>query len=75
MTATTEFQPVELVSGEATTTSRQVAMVFGKQHKVVLRAIDNIAEDIDNGLAQNSANPQMFTEEQFELEANGRMFR
>lgn len=34
-------------NGKATTTSIKVAEYFGKQHKVVLRSIENLLEDKD----------------------------
>ena len=39
---------VELQDGEVTTTSLQVAEQFGKQHKDVLRAIDNLRGGLRN---------------------------
>lgn len=85
MTEVEELQPVELVNGEATTTSRQVAEVFTKEHKAVLKAIDDILNDVE-GVAQNYATPRedgltensvtpMFTEETYIHEQNHQEYR
>lgn len=56
MTEVEELRPVELVNGEVTTTSRQVAEVFGKEHQHVLRDIDNLVKQI--GGVQNWTDPK-----------------
>lgn len=73
MTEVEQLQEVELVNGEATTTSRQVAEVFGKEHRVVLKAVDEIMSDAE-GVAQNYADP-MFQEETYIHEQNHQEYR
>ncbi|MGL5301454.1 MAG: Rha family transcriptional regulator [Weissella confusa] len=65
---------VVLNGGQATTTSRQVAEVFGRKHKDVLEAIDNIQVDFDE-LAEKSADPNMFTEETYIHQQNHQTYR
>ena len=67
---------VELQNGEPTTTSRQVAEVFGKEHRAVLKAIDDVLDALDDaeGVAQNYAAP-MFSEETYVHEQNHQEYR
>lgn len=50
------FAPeLNVVDGEITTTSNQVAEHFGKQHKLVLRAIRNLLKELPDGYERNFA--------------------
>ena len=64
----TEIQ-ITIENEQAITTSRNVAENFGKQHKHVLEAIDELTE----GLAENSAN--LFYESEYVHPQNKRTFR
>ncbi|GAK31704.1 phage regulatory protein [Weissella oryzae SG25] len=66
-------QLVELQNGEVTTTSLQVAIASGKNHKNVLEAIDNIIEDL--GSAEKSATLEMFQESTYIHEQNHQSYR
>ena len=46
---------LEIIDGQITTTSQQVAQHFGKQHKLVLRAIRNLLKEIPEGYGCNFA--------------------
>lgn len=48
---TEQTQLVETINGQVTTTSREVAGVFGKEHRHVLRDIDDLVKQM--GGAQN----------------------
>ena len=50
---TEQTQLVETINGQVTTTSREVAGVFGKEHRHVLRDIDDLVKQM--GGAQNWA--------------------
>lgn len=64
---------VELQDGEVTTTSLQVAIASGKNHKNVLEAIDNIIDDL--GSAEKSATLEMFQETSYIHEQNHQSYR
>lgn len=53
---------VEILNNEVITTSKQVAEVFGKLHKDVMKAIKNLIED---STAQNCALSKMFAEDSY----------
>ena len=46
---------LEIIDGQITTTSNKVAANFGKQHKLVLRAIRNLLKDLPKGHERNFA--------------------
>lgn len=55
-TSTAITAPVlNIIDGQVTTTSNQVAANFGKQHKLVLRAIRNLLKDLPKGHERNFA--------------------
>lgn len=53
---------VEILNDEVITTSKQVAEVFGKEHKNVIQNIKNL---IENSTAENSALLKMFAEDSY----------
>jgi len=53
---------VEIINGKPTTTSLEVARVFGKEHKHVLRAIENLLKDLPADRRPNFA-PTVITRE------------
>lgn len=72
-------QLVELQNGEVTTTSLQVAEFFSKEHRHVLRAIDQIRKDLGLpkiGQTQNhSKNDEMFFESKYVHSQNHQEYR
>ena len=50
---TTTNPSVQLVNGRATTTSKQVAEVFGKQHGHVLRDIETLCSELPQEALSN----------------------
>ncbi|MFL4498143.1 Rha family transcriptional regulator [Weissella sp. MSCH1] len=69
---TEQTQLVETINGQVTTTSREVAGVFGKEHRHVLRDIDDLVKQM--GGAQNWADPT-FEEETYIHEQNHQEYR
>lgn len=69
-----ETQLVVMTNGQATTTSREVAKVFGREHRDVLKAIDNLTKDFDEGVRNFSQTP-MFTEETYVHSQNHQEYR
>lgn len=65
-----ELINIENVKGELVVSSREVAKNFGKEHKHVLRDIDNIKLD---GVAQNWAG--LFIENEYQHEQNKQSYR
>ncbi|WP_419154277.1 Rha family transcriptional regulator [Weissella viridescens] len=68
-----ELHLVENHEGEAVTDSRKVAEYFGKQHKDVLRTIDQLLEEIDSVKLRHSST--MFKEVAYISEKSHRPFR
>lgn len=64
---------VELQDGEATTTSLQVAVASGRDHRNVLQAIDSMIDDL--GSAEKSATLEMFQESTYVHEQNHQTYR
>lgn len=69
-----ETQLVVMTNGQVTTTSREVAQVFGREHRDVLKAIDNLTKDFDEGVRNFSQTP-MFTEETYVHSQNHQEYR
>lgn len=69
-----ETQLVVMTNGQVTTTSREVAQVFGREHRDVLKAIDNLTKDLDEGVRNFSQAP-MFTEETYVHSQNHQEYR
>lgn len=69
-----ETQLVVMTNGQVTTTSREVAQVFGREHRDVLKAIDNLTKDFDEGVRNFSQAP-MFTEETYVHSQNHQEYR
>lgn len=69
-----ETQLVVMTNGQVTTTSREVAQVFGREHRDVLKAIDNLTKDLDEGVRNFSQAP-MFTEEAYVHSQNHQEYR
>ena len=67
-----ETQLVVMTNGQATTTSREVAKVFGKEHRNVLRDIDELSDQV--GVLKNEQTP-IFTEETYIHEQNHQEYR
>lgn len=81
---TEQTQLVEMINGQVTTTSREVAEVFGKSHQHVLRDIDGLVKQIGGvqnwtdpstvGVLKNEQTP-IFTEETYIHEQNHQEYR